>query len=156
MTKATHQQYDLNAPWNVGVNGNEVLPLISDDAPVLRTEAGPGTGKTFGLRRRVLRLMHPEGAGVSGEKVVVVAFNRVIAKELQKDIESTLKEWSISDTPVIHAVHGFCLRVLGEEETRRTLTFAPNRIGTGSILKCARSYRTSGTCYQGLGRVKPC
>jgi len=107
--------YDLNAPWNVGVIGTEVLPLINDDAPIIRVEAGPGTGKTFGLRRRVLRLMHPNGLCVPGDKVAVVAFNRVIAKELQKDIVKMLKEASITDTPVIQTVHGFCLRLLRED-----------------------------------------
>lgn len=115
MTATDSLHYDPSAPWNVGVNGSEALPLINDDAPIIRTEAGPGTGKTFGLRRRVLRLMHPQGARTSGEKVVVVAFNRVIAKELQKGIEATLKEASVNDAPVIQTVHGFCLRVLGED-----------------------------------------
>ncbi len=104
--------YDLTKPWNLEVSGEEVLPLINDDAPVIRVEAGPGTGKTFGLRRRVLRLLHPDGLKVSGEKVAVVAFNRVIAKELQNDIKETLKEAAISDMPLIETVHGFCLKLL--------------------------------------------
>lgn len=76
--------YDITKPWNSGVRGEDVLPLINDDAPIIRVEAGPGTGKTFGLCRRVLRLLHPDGLGTSGEKVAVVAFNRVIAKEHPK------------------------------------------------------------------------
>lgn len=65
------KDYDLSAPWNAGVNGRQVLPLINDDAPVIRVEAGPGTGKTFGLVRRVVRLLHPDGLACSGRKVAV-------------------------------------------------------------------------------------
>lgn len=107
--------YDLSAPWNVGVKGKQVLPLINDDAPVIRVEAGPGTGKTFGLVRRVVRILHPNGLACSGRKVAVVAFNRVIAKQLNEDIEKALKDSLHDEKPVIQTVHGFCLRFVGED-----------------------------------------
>ena len=76
-------------------------------------EAGPGTGKTFGLVRRVQRILHPEGHNVPGSQVLVVAFNRVIAKQLQKDIEKRLANSSHNGEPVIQTVHSLCLQVLG-------------------------------------------
>lgn len=103
----------MNAPWNQGVNGTQVLPLINDDAPVIRVEAGPGTGKTFGLVRRVQRILHPQGLGVVGERVAIVAFNRVIANKLGEDVEGMLKASLHSGAPVIRTVHGFCLQVIG-------------------------------------------
>jgi superfamily I DNA/RNA helicase len=105
--------YDMNAPWNQGVIGTQVLPLINDDAPVIRVEAGPGTGKTYGLVRRVQRILHPQGLGVKGDRIAVVAFNRVIAKKLSKDVEEMLKTSPHSGAPVIRTVHGFCLQVIG-------------------------------------------
>lgn len=107
--------YDLNAPWNLGVNGTQVLPLINEDAPVIRVEAGPGTGKTFGLVHRVLRILHPDGLGVSGRKVAVVAFNRVIAKQLREEITEALKNSPHDQEPIIQTVHGFCLRIIGQD-----------------------------------------
>lgn len=107
--------YDLSAPWNKEVKGKQVLPLINDDAPVIRVEAGPGTGKTFGLVRRVVRILHPQGLNCSGKKVAVVAFNRVIAKQLSEDIEEELKHSPHDEMPVIQTVHGFCLRLVGED-----------------------------------------
>src|SRR5688572_20649133 len=107
--------YDLSASWNLDVKGTQVLPLINDDAPVIRVEAGPGTGKTFGLVRRVLRILHPNGLGVSGRKVAVVAFNRVIAVQLRDEITAALKKSPPDHLPVIHTVHGFCLRVIGRD-----------------------------------------
>ena len=41
--------------------GDQVVPLITMDTGVLRVQAGPGTGKTFGLRKRVLGCCIPAG-----------------------------------------------------------------------------------------------
>ena len=106
--------YDPSVPWNLGVKGTQVLPLINDDAPFIRVEAGPGTGKTFGLVRRVMRILHPAGLGVSGRKVAVVAFNRVIAVQLHDEVMEALKNSPHDQPPVIQTVHGFCLRVIGQ------------------------------------------
>ena len=89
--------------------------MINDDAPVIRVEAGPGTGKTFGLVRRVLRILHPQGLNCAGKKVAVVAFNRVIAKQLSEEIKEELKKSPHDESPLIQTVHGFCLRLVGEE-----------------------------------------
>ena len=78
------------APWLLGVKGDEVPALITATAPFIRVEAGPGTGKTFGLVRRVLRLFHPTGANAGRGDVLVVAFNRVIAKQLSDEIGTAL------------------------------------------------------------------
>ena len=69
------------------MRGDEAPLLINTDGDILRTEAGPGTGKTFAMIRRVERLLHPDGEGASGDDVLVVAFNRVIAKQLREEIE---------------------------------------------------------------------
>lgn len=102
-------------PWNEGVRGTEILPLINRDAPVIRVEAGPGTGKTFGLVRRVQRIVDPEGLAVAGRDVLIVAFNRVIAKQLQADIDACLNGYSEECRPVIRTVHALCLNVIGGE-----------------------------------------
>jgi superfamily I DNA/RNA helicase len=107
--------YDLSAPWNLEVKGMQVLPVINDDAPVIRVEAGPGTGKTFGLVRRIIRILHPDGLGASGRKVAVVAFNRVIAIQLRDEVMEALKNSPYDPLPVIQTVHGFCLRVIGQD-----------------------------------------
>ena len=52
--------FDMCPSWNEGVRGEQVLPLIELDAPTIRVEAGPGTGKTFGLIRRVERSSTPK------------------------------------------------------------------------------------------------
>ena len=102
--------------WNDGVKGEQFLPLINTDAPTIRVEAGPGTGKTFGLVRRVERIVHPDGLAANGRDVLVVAFNRVIAKQLADDIHARLKTLKDeTDEPVIRTIHALCVQVIGEE-----------------------------------------
>ena len=104
-----------NEPWNDGVIGTQVLPLINSNQKYIRVQAGPGTGKTFGLVRRIQRILHPEGMGVKGEEVLVVAFNRVIAKQLQAEIDQMLKNSKHNGKPVIRTVHALCLQAIGGE-----------------------------------------
>lgn len=91
-------------PWNDEVRGEQVLPLINMDCPVMRVPAGPGTGKTFGLKRRVVRLLHPDGLGVDPSIVLVCTYNRVIAEDLKAEIESELSIYGI-DPPAVRTVH---------------------------------------------------
>lgn len=53
-------------PWLEKVKGDQVLEIINSDDDIILVEAGPGTGKTFGLVRRVQRVVHPEGLKCSG------------------------------------------------------------------------------------------
>lgn len=102
-------------PWLEGVRGEQVKPLIQRDAPVVRVEAGHGTGKTFGLARRVVRLLYPSGLGALPTTVLVVAFNRVIAKQLQDDIGRELQAARYTgELPAIRTIHSLCFEALGE------------------------------------------
>src|SRR5882724_10408233 len=102
-------------PWNEGVRGTQVPPLINLDANPIRCVAGPGSGKTFGLVRRVERILHPAGLGVDGHDVLVVAFNRVIARQLRDDIHARLKTFDCKHEPIIRTIHALCVEVIGEE-----------------------------------------
>ncbi len=101
--------------WNSGVRGEQVLPLINSDAQTIRVEAGPGTGKTFGLVRRVERILHPQGLAAKGREVLVVAFNRVIAKQLLQEIHARLKTFEHDGDPAIRTIHALCVQVIGED-----------------------------------------
>ena len=102
-------------PWLEGVRGDQVPKIIECDADIIVVEAGPGTGKTHGLVRRVIRILHPLGLNVTGENVLVVAFNRTIAKQLRKTIDKCLEEFLLEDDLVIHTVHALCLEIMGSE-----------------------------------------
>ncbi len=103
----------MTKPWLMDVEGDQVPQLIDSDARTIRVESGPGTGKTFGLVRRVQRLLHPDGLGVPGDEVLVVAFNRVIAKELQKDVAAALERSPHNKEPHVSTIHALALSILG-------------------------------------------
>lgn len=71
-------------PWLEGIEGDAVPRLIMSDAPVIRVVAGPGSGKTTGLRRRVQRLI--EGGGVDPTKIFVGTFTRAITADLVESL----------------------------------------------------------------------
>lgn len=48
-------------PWLDGVEGDAGKTLIECDKQYIQVVAGPGSGKTFGLKRRVRRLVQGEG-----------------------------------------------------------------------------------------------
>jgi DNA helicase II / ATP-dependent DNA helicase PcrA len=101
-------------PWLQGVEGDQVRPLITLDAPVLCVPSGPGTGKTFGLRRRVLRLLHPDGLGLAPSRVLVCAFNRVIAQALRDELKAELEPYGL-ELPVVRTIHGLAGELAGQE-----------------------------------------
>ena len=113
MDPRNHNDAVAIKPWHDDVRGTQVLPIIDLDDDIIRVEAGPGTGKTFGLVRRVQRILHPHGLNVPGSRVLVVAFNRVIAKQLQEDINKRLAKSPHNGKPVIRTVHALCLEVIG-------------------------------------------
>lgn len=105
--------WDKDTPWNKDVEGEQALELINSDAKTIRVQAGPGTGKTFGLVRRVQRILHPDGLDAHGNNILVVAFNRVIAKDLKSDIDCCLDNSPHNGEPVVRTVHALCLQVIG-------------------------------------------
>lgn len=115
MNPQSHTEVAVVKPWHEGVRGTQVLPIIDLDDDTIVVESGPGTGKTFGLVRRVHRILHPHGLNVPGSRVLVVAFNRVIAKQLRGDIDKCLAGSSCNGNPIIYTVHALCLRVIGTD-----------------------------------------
>jgi superfamily I DNA/RNA helicase len=105
----------MSDSWNDGVRGEQLPPLINSDADTIRCVAGPGSGKTFGLVRRVERILHPDGLAADGKDVLVVAFNRVIARQLRDDIYGRLKAFDCKHAPIIRTIHALCVEVIGEE-----------------------------------------
>lgn len=96
--------------WNEGLEG-AALRIASEDATPLRVVAGPGTGKTFSLMRRVARLLQ---TGVSPDSIFVSTFTRTAARDLQE----SLLELGVEGATDVRAgtIHSFCFSVLAREE----------------------------------------
>lgn len=70
------------APWLEGIEGNDAHGLIESNDKVIRVIAGPGSGKTTCLKRRIQRLAQKDE--VDPTTMFVGTFTRAIAKELRE------------------------------------------------------------------------
>lgn len=75
---------EFQPPWLDGISGEYLPRLIESRARVIRVVAGPGSGKTTGLKRRIQRLV--QGDGMDPTKIFVGTFTRAIAKDLRDEL----------------------------------------------------------------------
>jgi superfamily I DNA/RNA helicase len=96
--------------WDEGLT-NPWKSVAESDASPLRVIAGPGTGKTFALMRRVARLLQN---GCDPRLIFLCTFTRTAAADLAR----ALNDLDIEGTEQIRAgtVHGFCFRLLARHE----------------------------------------
>lgn len=71
--------------WDTGLDtGSVAYGIASAPEPRIRVIAGPGTGKSFAMKRRVARLLE---AGVSPKELLAVTFTRVAAEDLHRELQ---------------------------------------------------------------------
>src|SRR6266850_8140272 len=96
--------------WDSGLEG--VHRSVAADAGVsLHVLAGPGTGKTFAMMRRVARLLE---TGVTPERILAVSFTRTAARDLREQL--TTLGVAGSDGVRATTLHSLCFSVLGKQE----------------------------------------
>jgi DNA helicase-2/ATP-dependent DNA helicase PcrA len=74
-----------------------------------RLLAGPGTGKTVTITRRLEKLILEDG--VLPERILAVAFTRINAFDLRRTLETELQESGVS-VPRVNTLHSYALRQL--------------------------------------------
>lgn len=96
-------------PWNDGLAG-AALNIAGTEASPLRVMAGPGTGKSFVLKRRVARLLEQ---GADADRILAVTFTRNAARALVDD----LRALDVPGCEDIRAgtLHSFCFSLLRHE-----------------------------------------
>jgi DNA helicase II / ATP-dependent DNA helicase PcrA len=95
--------------WSAGLEGAS-LQIATSDSRFLRVCAGPGTGKTFSMMRRVARFLDE---GVDPERIFVVTFTRAAARDLAR----ALRQLGVPGADCVRAstLHSYCLSALMEE-----------------------------------------
>ena len=93
-------------PWNDDLVG-VALNIASTDESPLRVMAGPGTGKSFAMKRRVARLLEQ---GADATRILAVTFTRNAAANVVNDLRDL-------DVPGCDAIrtgtlHAFCFSLL--------------------------------------------
>lgn len=98
--------------WDTGLDNNSAAyKFASDDSKIIRVVAGPGTGKSFGLQRRVARLLEQ---GQAPRKILAVTFTRTAAQDLKKEIQSVGVDGS--DMVIAKTLHSFCFSLLNKKD----------------------------------------
>lgn len=95
-------------PWDDELS-EEQRRHASHEARVLRLVAGPGTGKTRVMTRRIAYLIEERRAVPS--QILALTFTRAAAQELRDRLEALLGA-EAADRPVVSTLHAFALREL--------------------------------------------
>jgi ATP-dependent DNA helicase UvrD/PcrA len=95
-------------PWDDDLS-DEQRRLASYEGRVLRIVAGPGTGKTRVMTRRVAYLI--ESGTAEPGAILALTFTRAAARELRERLEDLLGIEE-GDRPAVSTLHAFALRQL--------------------------------------------
>lgn len=96
--------------WNDGLTGT-ALDIAQSDRSPLRVVAGPGTGKSFALMRRVARLLHFSN---EPESIFLCSFTRTAAADLAKSI-AEIETDGVEDIRT-STLHSYCFEVLTKND----------------------------------------
>lgn len=96
--------------WDDDLEGASLRIAGLDHTPI-RVMAGPGTGKTFALMRRVARLLQQ---GANPRRMLVCTFTRTAARDLSDELSCL----GISGAEHVRAgtLHSICFSLLSQEE----------------------------------------
>jgi len=138
--------------WHEGIDDGPVLNIASSPAATIRVQAGPGTGKSLGLMRRIARLLEE---GIRPDKILLVTFTRVSACDLEKE----LMELAHPEVVGIRkgTLHSFCLSLLNQANVLAFTARIPRPLLSFEerfLLEDLRLYDGFGTYYERRRRLK--
>jgi DNA helicase-2/ATP-dependent DNA helicase PcrA len=106
--------------WDTGLDGVHLAIAGYPDSP-LRVLAGPGTGKTYAMMRRVARLLEDEE--VPPEQILAVTFTRTAAHDLVDKLEALGVPGA--DEVSAKTLHSLCFSRLGRAAVFQTTGRTP-------------------------------
>lgn len=148
--------------WNEDLStGTSAFNLASTESHTIRSVAGPGTGKSFAIKRRVARLLEE---GIKPEEILAITFTRTAAQDLTREIASL----GIPGANEVHSrtLHSHALKILMQadvlEKTGRTPRMVidheiapalrdidnPDHPSVGEKKKLLDSYLAAWACLQ--------
>lgn len=111
-------------PWNTGLDPNTIaFQIAAAQAARVRVLAGPGTGKSFAMKRRVARLLEE---GVEPDSILAVTFTRVAAEDLHRELQSL----DVEGAAQLRAstLHSLALRLLRRSHVLEALGRIPRAL----------------------------
>ena len=135
-------------PWNDGLTGT-ALQIASTPETPLRVMAGPGTGKSFAMKRRIARLLE-EGAEAS--RILAVTFTRNAAASVVDDLNNLDVEGC--EDIIAGTLHGYCFGLLSKDEVlalsgrvpRPVVTFTTKQVLQFEASTMLADLVTAGDC----------
>jgi len=116
-------------PWHEGLDPNTpAYGIAASDARFNRVVAGPGTGKSFALKRRVARILE---AGVDPKRILPVTFTNVAAEDLQRE----MLQIGVPGCEQIKGstLHSLCMRILSRQNVLEALGRIPRPLNRFEI-----------------------
>lgn len=110
--------------WNANLEG-AAFEIANSKSKRLRVMAGPGTGKSYAMKKRIMRLLEEEK--VKPETILAVTFTRTAANDLKKELQE-----GIPGAEKIHAMtlHAFCFSLLNRKDVFDQLQRKPRPLKT--------------------------
>lgn len=122
----TRIQRSVKMAWNVGLQeGTAAFSIAGDQGGRVSVLAGPGTGKSFAIKRRIARLLEE---GADPERILAITFTRMAAADLKRDIQSV--DAPGAEQVQARTLHAECYRLLARADVieatgRRPRTLSP-------------------------------
>jgi ATP-dependent DNA helicase UvrD/PcrA len=105
-----------------GLNPEQTRAVAHGNGPLMII-AGPGTGKTLTLTRRIAHLMKERN--VSPGRILAVTFTNKAAREMMDRLDRFIAD--LKERPFISTFHGFCLSLLKEQMPEIIVIDEPDR-----------------------------
>jgi superfamily I DNA/RNA helicase len=117
---------EVGVPWDEGLDKASVAyKIASSERNRIRVIAGPGTGKSYAMKRRVARLLEEN---VSPAKVLAVTFTRVAAEDLHRELQK-LNVPGCEDLEG-QTLHGLAMRILARQHVLHHVGRTPRPLNT--------------------------
>jgi DNA helicase II / ATP-dependent DNA helicase PcrA len=120
--------------------------IAGSGASPLRVVAGPGTGKTYSLTRRVMRLLQ-EGAAPS--RLLACTFTRTAAEDMKK----ALKALNVAGVESVRAgtLHAYCFSVLAQAAVLAITGREPR-----TLVEFEMRFMLQDICSEAFGGIREC
>ena len=131
--------------WSESLTGPH-LDIAGSDEPVIHVLAGPGTGKTFSMMRRIRRWLE---TGVPPQRILAVTFTRTAAR----DLKDQLARMAIPGAERVQAstLHSLAYSVLAQDEVFEATGRSPRALFSYEVRQLILDLRER---HGGIRRVK--
>ena len=116
-------------PWDDDLDPNSpAYGIAASQARFNRVVAGPGTGKSFALKRRVARILE---AGADPTRILPVTFTNVAAEDLQRE----MLQIGVPGCENIRGstLHSLCMRILSRQAVLESIGRTPRPLNRFEI-----------------------